>query len=200
MLRIIAICGGKRCGKDTIAQHISTKYGHEHVKIASKLKDIVRVLFDFTTDQLESNMKDVKDNRWGISPREAMQFLGTDIMQLEIQKLLPTVGRSFWIRGALKNYGYAASRPIVISDLRFLHEYRELVHMQQKEVYEKNDLLIIRVTRQNMENNDHHVSEQEYLQIPVDVIISNDGSIQDLLRKVDDAVANKLIQSNRMTR
>ncbi len=44
--QIIAICGYKRSGKDTIAQYLVKKYNYKHHKITHKLKECIKLLFD----------------------------------------------------------------------------------------------------------------------------------------------------------
>lgn len=173
--RIIAICGKKRCGKDTLANHIATTYGYTHVKIASHLKDVMGVLFGFSNTQLELDEKDAIDPRWGITPRQAMQFFGTDIMQYEIQKLLPHVGRTFWIQGLLQKY---PEQKIVISDLRFPHEYNMI----------RSECCIVKIYRDSIQSTDAHSSETEFENIPHTILLKNNGSIQQLHSQFDTHV------------
>lgn len=184
--RIIAICGKKRCGKDTLACHIASSYGYTHVKIAAHLKEIMGVIFGFSNAQLELDEKDSVDERWGISPRKAMQFFGTDIMQYEIQKLLPNVGRTFWIQGLLQKY---PDKNIVISDLRFPHEYNLI----------KSSCCIIKISRDDIHSSDVHSSETEFENIPHDLQLKNNASIQDMHMEFDRFINTKY-QSKRITR
>ena len=175
--RIIAICGIKRCGKDTLANYIEAKYGYEHVKISQRLKDMMQLLFGFSVDQMETNLKEVTDDRWGVTPRCAMQFFGTEIMQFEIQKLMPDVGRNFWIQDIIRRY--VPHKNIVISDLRFIHEWHAL---RQTGV----DLLIVRIHRSDTDASDTHVSETEQKKIQEDVTIGNDNNIESLHKQFDE--------------
>lgn len=187
--QIIAICGYKRSGKDTIANYLC-KYGYKNIKIADQLKTVIKQLFNFTDDQLELDEKENIDKRWKISPRQAMQFFGTEIMQYEIQKLLPDIGRTFWIRSFIEKYLVNTdannNEKYVISDMRFLHEYEEL---------KKYNIFVIMVNRNTIDTinmiNEHHSSEKEYLQIPADIILNNNSTIKDLLIKIDNAITTK---------
>jgi hypothetical protein len=147
------------------------------MKIASDLKLCCQQLFGFSDDQLECNAKDEIDIRWGIRPREAMQFIGTDVMQFKIQELLPTIGRSFWIRKTIEKIKIA-TQPVVISDMRFIHEYALL-----KETF-GNQLVVFRVERPSIVSTDVHISEQEWQNIPYDSIIINNNDLNDLRNKV----------------
>jgi len=179
---IVCVCGQKRSGKDTVANILHEHFGYENKKISETLKELLRILFSFTADQLENESKEVVDTNWGITPRQAMQFIGTEVMQYKIQELLPNIGKKFWIHSFIQKHLGSMSRefpPIVISDLRFMHEYEELVQY---------GALVIRVTRKNNTMCDAHVSEQEFLSIPADVIIENNESLAILEQKVIDFI------------
>jgi dephospho-CoA kinase len=180
-LKIIAICGMKRSGKDTIADHIISKYDYEKIKLADPLKKAVQILFNFTDDQVgDSDDKDKIDPNWGITPRKVMQFFGTEIMQYKIQEILPTIGRKFWINSLISNMNMNPTKKYIISDLRFLHEYEELI---------KQNVFIIKVTRKTeLLNEDNHISEEEWQNIPENLLINNDSDIDSLLIKVDNAL------------
>lgn len=164
--KAIAICGLKRSGKDTIADYLCQEYHYEKVKIAHPLKHVMKYLFNLTDDQIEGNEKDVVDPRWSVEPRKLMQFFGTEIMQYKVQEVLPEIGRSFWIKRLVEEH---LSRPelLVIPDLRFVHEY---------DVLKKYNVEFWRVERQfdtAYVKPDDHVSELEYLNIPVCKVFEN---------------------------
>jgi hypothetical protein len=93
--RVVAICGRKRTGKDTLAA-LFVERGFTHMKFASPLKAGLCAIFGFTENQIEGDAKDVVDPKWGVSPRLAMQWMGTDVMQHRIGDIMPHVGRGFW--------------------------------------------------------------------------------------------------------
>lgn len=178
--KIIGVCGRRRCGKDTIANYMCNKYGFVNKKIAHDLKHVVQFLFDFTDQQIESDEKDICDDHWNIPPRKALQFIGTDMMQYRLQEILPHIGRSFWIKSFIKKNLHNNNQPLVISDLRFPHEYEEL---------KKYNIFVIRVDRPVLNIDigvDEHLSEKEYTQIPADMTVTNDGTLEDLYKKIDN--------------
>jgi dephospho-CoA kinase len=189
MPKIIAICGAKRSGKDVLAEHIVKHYNYERVAFANPLKQAVKALFGFDDEQVETDKKDVVDEKWGITPRAALQFFGTEIMQEKIQELLPDMKRNFFAN-TLKNY-IASHRDahdvlcpsFVISDLRFLHEYEMLFHIPN---IRKEDVVVIRVLRPTTgAAADSHKSELEYINIPYDVVLVNNDTIENYLAKFD---------------
>lgn len=172
-IRIICICGAKRAGKDTVADFLQANYGFHKAKIAQPLKDTLKVLFGFTEDELEMDIKDEIHPTWKIKPRKVMQFFGTEVMQYEIQKIMPDIGRLFWVRRFIQKY--CVENPvhdkIVVSDVRFYHEYEAL-----KEIGAE----FWRVERDCTIQDDAHPSETEMMSIPVEKVIKNDGSLEDL--------------------
>jgi len=193
MPRIIAICGAKRSGKDVLAEHIVKQYHYERVAFANPLKQAVKALFNFNDEQVETDIKDVVDEKWGITPRAALQFFGTEMMQEKIQELLPDIKRNFFAN-TLKNY-IASHRDadgqktsFVISDMRFLHEYEMLFQIPN---IRKEDIVVIRVLRPTttgvaaFASSDSHISELEYVNIPYDVVLVNNSTIENYLAKFD---------------
>jgi len=189
MPKIIAICGAKRSGKDVLAEHLVNKYNYERVAFANPLKVAVKNLFkDEGTDR-----KDIVDERWGITPRAALQFFGTEIMQEKIQELLPNMKRNFFAN-TLKNYIENAEnsendKRYVISDLRFIHEHEMLLNMPNISI---NDIMVIRVIRPSenrAKEQEPHISELEYVDIPYDIIMINNGTIDDYIRRFEQIIS-----------
>ena len=186
MSNIIAICGAKRSGKDVLAKHLVATRGFKKLSFAEPLKKAVRELFNFNDIQVgidEDNHvgdeKEIIDERWGISPRKALQFFGTEIMQHAINELIPNTNRGFLADILLSRISCDS---YVISDMRFLHEYNKL-----KSSAKIRSLIIVKISRPSINIvedaggvRDTHISENEYIDIPYDVEIINDGAISDL--------------------
>jgi hypothetical protein len=204
MPKIIAICGAKRSGKDVLAEHLVRKYNYERVSFATPLKLAVKSLFNFDDEQVGigvdsgSNKKDIIDTNWGITPRTALQFIGTEIMQEKIQELLPNIKKNFFAN-TLNNYIKNKiieneEQKFVISDLRFIHEFEMLYTISK---IRKEDIVIIRVIRPYSSNShtdtedtqNTHVSELEYMNIPYDIILINNGSIDNYIEKFDKIIS-----------
>ena len=170
--KIIALCGFKGCGKDFVANYISETYNYEHLKISTKLKEVSKTLFDINDEQIEGNKKETIDERWNITPRQMLQFVGTDMFQYKLQELIPECERNFWIQAFVNGIKAKNAKDIVISDMRFLHEYIYL-----KKHLPTYELIVIRIdnsTKINAYNiQDTHISETEYKRIPIDFQITN---------------------------
>lgn len=177
--KIIAICGAKRSGKDVLADHLVMKYGYEKMRFAEPLKQVCQALFNFSHQQIgDGDIKDEVDKRWGISPRKALQFFGTEVMQYKIQELLPGIDRRFLAHTLVSKL--QPDKYYVISDMRFYHEYEELAKL---------NAVVIKIDRFPVDNlipDEYiHTSEIEYKTIPYDVHITNDKDIETLRQKLD---------------
>jgi len=51
--KIILLSGSKRSGKDTFANYLEEHYGYKHIKITTKLKNCIKMLFDLEDEDLE---------------------------------------------------------------------------------------------------------------------------------------------------
>ena len=198
MSNIIAICGAKRSGKDVLAKHLVATRGFKKLSFAEPLKKAVKELFNFNDIQVgidEDNAvgdeKEIIDERWGISPRKALQFFGTEIMQHAINELIPNTNKGFLADILLSRISGNSCDSYVISDMRFLHEYNKL-----KSSTKVRSLIVVKISRPAVNISevaggaggvgcvggarDAHISENEYIDIPYDVEIINDGAISDL--------------------
>ena len=196
MPKIIAICGAKRSGKDVLADHLVKKYNYERLAFADPLKLAVKSLFNFDDNQVGigedkgTDKKDIIDERWGITPRAALQFFGTEIMQEKIQELLPTIKRNFFAN-TLKNYIENAEegKKFVISDLRFIHEYDILANLSNIAHKDKMIVRVIRPSKNRTKEQETHISELEYTNIPYDIIMINNGSIDEYISRFEKLIS-----------
>ena len=58
---IIALNGKKGSGKDTMANYMCEKLGFVNYGFADPIKEVGRILFDFTDEQLDGCYKEVED-------------------------------------------------------------------------------------------------------------------------------------------
>ncbi len=180
--KIILLSGIKRCGKDTFANYLSKNYGYHHVKITNKLKDCIKLLFNLQDKDFEEKKEDINPN-WNVSSRRLMQFIGTDIFQYKIQELIPDIGRNFWIKSLLNeelinNLVTKNDYKIVISDLRFLHEYNEFEKLNIPFIH-------IRINNPNLKyKKDNHISETELYQLSYNYEIKNDSTLDIFYSKI----------------
>ena len=166
MGQIIAFTGPMSCGKSTAAKYLTTNYNFIRHYFAKPLKDMLKVL-GLTDEHVNGSLKE-KDC-WmigGKTPRYAMQTLGTEWGRDMIHKDL-------WAM-AWKNTR-PGNRDIVVDDLRFPNEI---------EVLRSLNGLVIKVERPGQEHTQAHESEAH--ELPYDFILENDGTIEDLYRKIEN--------------
>lgn len=176
---LIGILGRRGVGKDTVSDYLEEKYQFNKKSFATPLKEICKLLFNFTDDQLYGNLKDEIDPRWKTSPRVIMQYLGTDVFRKDINKIMPQMKDDFWVNIALTNKSLESN--VVIADVRFANEI-EHIH--------KRGGKIIKIIRPNG-SNDAHESEINIDSInSYDFLIINDGTINELFNQVDQIMQN----------
>lgn len=173
MVQVVALCGRKQSGKDSAAVFFMGR-GYVHAKISAHLKQVCRELFGLSDEQVSGTeiQKESVDERYSMSPRYLMQFFGTEIMLGEAFKYIPSIGKDFWIKRCI--HDISKHDCVVLSDLRFKHEYDSLF-----EVYGK-DLTVIQVLRDSVKCVDPHSSENEFSLFPKHHVVINNGTLLEL--------------------
>ena len=122
---IIGITGAIGSGKDTIADYLITHHGFKRLSFAGKVKDVAHVVFGWDRDLLEGLTKasrawrEVIDPYWGISPRTALQRIGTEMFRTHIHP-------DTWVKAVVAQINAAPSQNYVITDCRFENEVRAI--------------------------------------------------------------------------
>lgn len=186
---IIGLVGYKRSGKNTVADFLEEEYGFCQYALAGPIKDMCRTAFLWDYRHTEGELKEEIDPYWGISPRQAMQWIGTEGFQYYLPKDFSAFEkvnhRNIWVRRFVKWYQEAIAEEgefnVVITDVRFPHEVKII----------KQDLLefdpqFIRVNRKGVVYGaDMHESEIHIDHIPVRAEIYNCGdSIDDFYDEI----------------
>lgn len=182
---LLGILGRKGAGKDLVSDYIVKRYNYKKLALATPIKNVCRILFNFSEEQLYGNLKETIDPAWGTSPRIVMQYLGTDILRKDVQKIMPDIKDNFWIKSIMvkcdKEKQNDPTVKIVISDVRFLNEAQEVRKAKGK---------IIKLIRPTINNNDAHESEKNIDTIEeYDYLIINDGTKEELFEKINAIIA-----------
>lgn len=182
---LIGILGNKGNGKDTIADYIVHKYNFEKYAIAKPLKDICKILFNFSNEQLYGDLKEEKDSYWKITPRHAMEFIGTDLIRHQFDQLIPNLKNSFWLQHFKLVYDNSLkNKNIVISDIRFQNEV-DMIHQLNG--------IIIKVIRPSVKQEFTHIAEEGIKKIHTyDYFIENSSTIPKLHINIDYVINNIL--------
>jgi hypothetical protein len=129
---VVGLMGKKGSGKDTVADYLVARHGFIKLAFADPLKLICRSLFLFSDEQLYGGEKEVMDERWGVTPREMMQVVGTDLFRKELPRLIPSLssGPSVWVRSLVRRVELlieermerGETARVVVTDIRFQDE------------------------------------------------------------------------------
>lgn len=187
---IIALCGSKGAGKDTIAQLIVELFSSEcevrTIAFADPIKSAVQHIFklDSTTDEAYDMFK-----------RSTHQINNHDVDGRWMSRELGMLMRSY-DESQFTNYVNAAiiqspETLWVITDLRFDNEYEFLTTKQA---------FIVRVDRNTGDhNNDDHISERGFRDDQVDVIINNNFS-KEQVKQYLKALLQEKIKTHKETK
>ncbi len=196
--KLIGICGHARSGKDTVTDFLLTTYpNHYQLAFADPLKEAASVAFGIPLGWFYSDdLKDTVHPNWNKTPRQIVQFMGTEMFRDTVPKLLDEVGNDFWVQRAILRLSnlyipedegtFDQGDTVVISDVRFQNEYDWIISTGG---------IIIHLTRPAADGNigipghasestlNLHNKERTYECI-------NDSSIQELHRKTANIIAS----------
>jgi len=186
---IIGITGLKNSGKDTAAQYLVDKYEFERMAFADTLKEAAGALFNVSPAWIDAQKNDeftrVKlmhyheplDERGATehaadwSMREFLQRMGTEMGR-------HVFGENFWIEQAIRKVH--SNKNYVIPDVRFTNEAQFCNY-------------VIEINRQIAHMTfDNHVSELGIRKELIDYIIPNNGTIEELHRRMEECLTEIL--------
>jgi hypothetical protein len=205
---LIAAVGLIGSGKDTVADYLETNYGFKRESFASSLKDAASVIMGWDRDLLEGKTKESREWRervdpwWAerlgiphLTPRWVLQEWGTQVFRFHFHD-------DIWI-ASLENKLLKYSGNVVISDCRFPNEVNAV--RRQKG-------LVIRVVRGEepywfpvaieacqgneeaktfLKENKIHESEWSWANTDFDVVLMNNGTLEELFAEVDLTLRTK---------
>jgi len=175
---IIAISGLKRSGKSVTSHYISNKYGFKEYAFAGPIKEACSLLFGWSMEHMENHKEEI-DPIWGVSPRQAMQWMGTEAFQYSLpafsRGFMDTIGRNFWVKKFEQVYNKNKGN-YLISDFRFPHE---------AEALKKYNAITVKVVRDSIKTTDLHESEIYIQSMNCDFTLYNNGTLQKLYDDID---------------
>ena len=119
--RIIGIIGAIGSGKDTIADYLIEAHGFKKASFARRVKDAAAAVFGWDRELLEGSTRESREWReqvdpfWGLSPRVALQKIGTEMFRTHIRD-------DIWVRALEKDLAAEPAQNFVITDCRFQNE------------------------------------------------------------------------------
>ena len=163
-MKIIALLGKSRVGKDTAAAILSTTLGFPIVRLSAPIKDACHVLFYIPRDDLDSAQKEIVDPRYEKTPRDLLVW-----MTHAVQKEFPP---SFFFQRMLSSCPHTC-RGIVIPDLRYEHDLRMIQQHQG---------MVLKITRSDapvLHSHEAHIDA-----LPAGVVLRNDGDLEEFEKRV----------------
>jgi len=211
---IIGVCGFIGSGKDTVADYLTNFHGFRRESFANSLKDAVAHVFGWDRTMLEGRTKQAREwreqqddwwsNRLGysITPRWVLQYWGTEVCRKAFHD-------DIWI-ASLENKLRNSKDDIVISDCRFPNEIKSIkaaegivvrVHRGPEPEWYDTAVSVNKgergnmnwaLSRAKMEDLKIHASETAWVGTKFDVVLDNNGSIDELFSQVKDLVEDRL--------
>lgn len=114
MVKLIGLVGRARSGKDTVAKALGPEYTLK--RMARPVKDACKALYAWTDEALETELKDFKNEFWGLTPRATMVHLTHQIKEY--------MGQDFFTRRFFAEWD--GKTPIVIPDVRYSQDIDEI--------------------------------------------------------------------------
>lgn len=181
---LIGLMGIKGSGKTSVASYLIKKYGFIEKSFAECLKRACQELFLLTDNQVFGTQeeKETPDNRWfDCTPRKMLQFVGTDLLRNNLNKIMPGLGNDVFIHHFKlwyeSEYKKNPNICVVVSDIRFKNEI---------DFIQKIGGTVIKINRPSVMTNDIHPSELELQYITTyNYQIDNIDSIEELYNKIN---------------
>lgn len=171
---LIGLAGRARVGKDTVGARLCETYGLRRLALADPIKDMVAAMLGIERHVLDAYPKEMDLPDLDVSPRALFQTLGTEWGR-------ETVGRDVWLKlahrqwsAACRDSGFAG---MVITDVRMSNEAAWV---------RKAGGVVIHVERAAAAPVRQHVSEMPPPVLNGDYRLSNNGTLDELYRRVDD--------------
>lgn len=173
-MRLIGLIGRARSGKDTVAGYLSIRYHFAQAAFADPLKDMLQAAFG---DLFRKGDREQPIDWLGKSPRQLMQSLGTEWGR-------NTVHQDIWVllmeqkiltEKAINEVGIESR--VVISDVRF-HNEADMILKNGGELWH---------IQRHGETVAEHISELAQWNNYETKLIDNNGTLEDLFLKVEEA-------------
>jgi hypothetical protein len=207
---IVGVAGFIGSGKDTIADYLITFKGFKRTSFAGPLKDAVASIFNWDRDLLEGTTKysrewrDTIDPWWAerleikhLTPRWVLQQWGTEVGRRAFHD-------DIWI-ASIENQLRTARDDIVISDCRFPNELKSIkrmggvtirVHRGENPPWHDAAIAFSKgyytagyeEAMKTLQSYNVHASEYSSVGLEYDHHIINDGTIDDLHKKIDSII------------
>ena len=195
---IIGVCGFQSSGKDTIAELLIKDHGFQKISFAAALKDIVSVMFSWPRDKLEGLTQEDREWReqvdywWSkslkmphLTPRYVLQHFGTELFRNHWH---PDIWVKVVENKIMELTTINLDANIIVTDCRFENEINLLLRMGGKIIHVHRNMPAwfykYKMGLDVAEVKTMHLSEINWIRSYVDHEIENNGTIDELHKKV----------------
>jgi hypothetical protein len=213
---IVGFVGFIGSGKDTAADYLVNFHGYRRDSFANTLKDAVANVFGWDRVLLEGRTAEAREWReqvdpwWAqrlnmpkLTPRWVLQFWGTEVCRHGFHD-------DIWI-ASVENKMRKTADNIVISDVRFPNEIKAIHNAGGKVIRVKrgpepewydaaisansgpNGNATWSLSKAKLAQLKIHASETAWVGGNIDIIISNDGTIDELFAAIKNQVEDRLV-------
>ncbi len=165
---LIGLAGKKGSGKSTAAAAVIDK-GARSYSLATPLKLLIGQCYQLSHEQLFGELKEIVDERYGKTPRQLLQEVGTDVLR--------AYDPNIWVH--CLPYLVKAAITTIIDDVRFPNEVKAI---------QAAGGVVIYIKRSSLESTDVHASENAITSADCGPYIVNDTTIQALRQDTLDMV------------
>jgi hypothetical protein len=184
---VIGVTGRAGHGKDTVADYLKS-LDFQVLHYAGPLKHGVSALFDIPLEWLyDASLKEKVVPEWGRSPRQLMQWLGTDVMREQVNE-------HFWLWHMRKRLlAMPSGTRVVVADCRFDNEAALLKKDFGAQIWRVDASRRLEPGGGPLQGETAgHVTEKGVDDRLVDVHLDNNGTRDALLAQVDQALLGVL--------
>lgn len=202
---IIGICGFIGAGKDTVADYLVNLHQFRRESFANSLKDALSQIFGWDRVMLEGRTaasrtwREQVDPWWAnrlnmphLTPRWILQYWGTEVCRQAFHD-------DIWI-ASLENKLRNINDDVIISDCRFPNEIAAIKKQGGKIIWIQRGTkphwfdIAVQANSGNVKaqewlhNNNVHASETSWVGVDFDLILTNNGTLDQLYSQINDLV------------
>ena len=216
MSQIIGIVGLIGAGKDTVADYLCNFHQFRRESFANSLKDAVSQVFGWPRELLEGRTKqsrewrETRDEWWSnrlkqdITPRYVLQYWGTEVVRKGFHD-------DMWV-ASLEHRLLNSQNDIVITDCRFPNEIKAIRNAGGRVIRIKrgpepawfDDAKSMNkgatrntswaLSKHRIEQLGVHASETAWVGQKFDVVLNNNGTIEELYQQIESNIINSQVQ------
>lgn len=177
---LIGLTGKARSGKDTVGKYLVDVYGYRTYAFAEPLKQACAFMFGVDIDYFYNPLlKEKVIPEWGYSPRQMAQKLGTEGGRELFRQDIWIVRAQVELNKYLTNQ---RPRAVVVTDVRFDDEAAWI---------RKNGGQVWQIDRKGIQKVSEHKSEAGIILQEEDIVINNNGTLEELYAIIDESITGE---------